>query len=241
MIGIFAKLCSVFPTGEYAKLLGALAHTLLRISSPEDTRRRRMACVLFLRPESKLAKTSVIPHLGYFHCRSGESIDIFCAGYTIDPDARIGDGDDGNNVIQGSEGKKWSYSDERFNDIRIAFEERSTWTYSGNVDLLLFNAHLEEPTKEAVIEFDSAIICELGAMINSGAIDTVEGFLEQICRYSERNDDPTTSGFSKEIRMESAQASLWRGLLSVLPRGVGDDIRKARCFETKDVSLRSDK
>ncbi len=46
-----------------------------------EKRKSKLIGILLCHPESPLAKSEIIGHLPFFHVRSGEEIDFFCAGY----------------------------------------------------------------------------------------------------------------------------------------------------------------
>ena len=229
---IFLADLAVFSFEDPDELISALTRAFER--QAQRTHRCRMVGFLFARPESPLAKSDVFPHLEYFHHRSGNYIDFFCAGFRIDPETppnpHLGD-----EVL--GEVKGWSFSPKKFNMIRRQFEKVCSWQYSGRVDLILTNALYDPDRKIATIDFSSSIVCKLDEMKATGAIPSVEPFFEQIARFAEEftGDDPTW-GFSDQLGVGVAQSALKRVVLSLLPKGLGGDVQKAMQMAVVDIS-----
>lgn len=86
----------------------------------------RMVGKLFGRPESQLGAKEVVPNLEYFHVRSSDYVDFFCAGYGPE-DSR--DPNRHNQIRVGGVG--WRFDADRFNAVRMEVQVRTNWTYSG--------------------------------------------------------------------------------------------------------------
>lgn len=108
-----------------------------RNDPPAPSNKVTMVGLLFARPDNLLVQAEVIPNLSYFHYRSGKHIDFFCAGY----DGYTGRGQEEGYREVGLPG--WVYSDQMFNQLREEIEAMSKWRYSGDVDLILTNAHYD--------------------------------------------------------------------------------------------------
>jgi hypothetical protein len=188
-----------------------------------------MVGLLFVPDQARLAKDEIVPSLDYFHCRSGDHIDIFCAGYSrycFTPDER--------KVTE--DVPPWMFSTEAFNRFRHEIEHRSRWRYSGEADLLLMNGRREND-ESAILDFKSAIVCDLDRMIRDQAIHSVRRFFEDVFRFVEsvKTPDPTW-GFSDEMGVRIGGSALKRVILSLLPKDLGADYRRAEHFAIRDVS-----
>ena len=183
-----------------------------------------MVGILFARPESPLAKAEIIPSLSFFHKASDNHIDFFCAGYGAE------DRYDDYRDIKGIDGS-WKFSDQAFIDAYTEFEKRTGLKYSGGVDLVLTNAKIDRETKIAQLDFGSTVFCQLDQMKKDGAFASIEQFFRSIIRFSSsaQNDDPTW-GFSDQQGLRVAGSALKRVILSLLPRKLGDDYKKAEHF-----------
>jgi hypothetical protein len=187
----------------------------------------RMIGILFARPESNLGAKEVVPSLGYFHVRSGKHIDFFCAGYGAD-DPR--DPDKKSQVNVGDVG--WKFNPNRFDAIRQEVEARSNWRHSGGTDLILTNARFDQNTNRAFLDLRETMVkCYLDEMIRIKAIPSVEEFFERIFRYAESatGDDPTW-GFSDAEGLHTGTQSLLNLLLSLLPKNLGEELRRVAVF-----------
>ena len=200
----------------------------------------RLVGFLFARPSSRLAAEQIVPNLDYFHHRSADEVDFFCAGYGMYwevfrdkvPDmqvvAKVGDRD-------------WLFSATMFNRFRQEVErEAKKWKYGGGVELVLANAHYEPNTSSAVIDFNSAVALDLDKGLADEAFVTVEHLFEDIVRYAEkqRHDDPAR-GLSNALGLEIVKSLPKRVLISLLPEAVRNDARKAFHFYIKDLAGQS--
>lgn len=185
----------------------------------------RMVGLLFARPESKLAKEEIIPGLYYFHIRSGNHIDFFCAGYGAQ-DLRDEDFTSQDKVGQAG----WMFSPRRFNEIRKKVEAQCGWRYSGESDLILANAQYS-PGGGVKIELDRSVKCYLDVSKRIGAINSVHEFFECIFRYAEnaKEDDPTW-GFSDSMGVATGWEGLLNVLLSLFPKNIGSELKKIGAF-----------
>jgi hypothetical protein len=192
----------------------------------------RMVGLLFAPPEARLAREEIIPGLRYFHYRSGDNIDFFCAGYRrygpdLEPDEKAVTDDD----------PPWVFNLWMYEQFRRQIQQLSSWRYSGEADLLLMNAKFDEGSRDSSVDFTSAIACDLDRMMKDGAIQSVRRFFEDIFQFAETAQmaDPTW-GFSDEQGLRTAGSSLKRVVLSLLPKHLGDDYRRAEHFAIRDIS-----
>jgi hypothetical protein len=193
----------------------------------------RMVGIAFARPNSPLSREEVIPQLNDWHYRSGDHIDFYFAGYTYPHPPGPG-------YIEvpmpGS--KPWLYSAVRFNDFRREIESITTWRYSGSCELLLTNARFDKKSERAYLDFSSMICCQLDAMKNDQAIQSVERFFESVFRFAETaNDDDPTWGFSDAQGIGIAGSALKRVVLSLLPKSLDADYKRAEHFVVRDAGL----
>ena len=125
--------------------------------------RVKMVGLLFARPNSRLAKSDILPNLDYFHHRSGTHIDFFCAGFGQYWEGRpefIGH----QRVVPGKHAA-WLFSPKKFDSFRQEIEGMTNWKYSGASDLLLANAYFDPSTNITDIDFSSTICCQLDQMV----------------------------------------------------------------------------
>lgn len=195
----------------------------------------RMVGLLFARATSPLAKAEIIDNLDYFHYRSGEHIDFFCGGYGAYWEGRRDEFPDQQVVARGQY-SNWLYSARRFNEFRQEIEAQTTWRYSGGADLILANAHSDPHGRNTRIDFACTVLCQLDQMKQDGAILSVETFFEQIFQFTEscKVGGPTW-GFSAAKGIRSAGSVLKNLVLSLLPKELGDDVKRTMHFAVKDI------
>ncbi len=192
----------------------------------------RMVGLVFCSPNSKFTKNEILPQINDWHHRSGNYIDFFFAGYT-----------QGNSNLKGYEevhipGRDgWIYNSKKFNKFRKILQSETTWKYSGASDLLLVNATYDEINKEAFIDFDTAILCQLNNMLLDNAIVSVEQFFESIFDFSESNNDTNpTWDFSDSKGRVFLLSYIKNWVLSCFSKTPEKDFKKARHLVTKNFT-----
>jgi hypothetical protein len=217
---------AILPTDSYDDLVEALTDAFETRYATGHDGRRRLVGILFARPESSFAKSDINQHLDYFHHRSGNHFDMFCAGYHIEP-------------VAPDEPGSWRFTSHSFDQIRRRLEAETTWRYGGGVELLLTNA-VRHGRGPAELEFASSIACDLEELKAKQAILSVEKFFEDVCRFAEESSDEDPAwGLSDRLGMKSAGSALKRLALALLPKGIGGDIERAMHFAIKDIGKRS--
>ena len=144
----------------------------------------RLVGLLFAPPESSLGKSEIIKSLDYFHHRSGDKIDFFCAGYR-----RYGK--DRQVVVErevSSDSNPWYFNVIDFEALRKETQKSSSWKYSGEADLILLNVWKSESSQDAVLDWSSAICCDLERMKKDKAIESARRFFEDIFRFVDGYD-----------------------------------------------------
>jgi hypothetical protein len=222
------------PAVDYEELISFLTERFRYRYDGDPSSRTRMVGIVFARPNSPLAKSEIIPQINDWHFRSGDHIDFYFVGYTHPHPPVPGYVEV---AIPGSD--PWLYSPERFNALRKKIESRTAWQYGGGCELLLTNARLDPTTNTADFDFSSSVCCQLDAMKTDQAIQSVERFFEAVFRFVESaNDEDPTWGFSDSQGIGVAGSALKRVVLSLLPKGLDAEYRKAEHFAVRNVSLR---
>jgi len=227
-MGFAAAAPSMLPPGSYELMCRDLAWSF---SKQTPVPLQALSCVrlvglLFARPKTSFGAAEIVPSFRYYHQRSGNHINFYCAGFELGWDlATASDAD----VLA-------AYSDYEFDKFRCEIESRSKWRYSGGADLLLANARFDGV--EAELDFSSMISANLVKMKSDAAIDSVDSFFEQIFQYAEVQDgtDPTW-GFSDSRGKSLVPSALKSLLISLLPEGLRADTKKAFHFVVSDFSL----
>lgn len=196
-------------------------------SSPAAVTTVTLIGLLFARPLSEVAKSQIIPHLDYFHRRSGERCDFRCAGYqeveTPGSD-RISVGD-----------RMWRFDADEFMKAVEEVERATTWQYSGGTELVLLNAKKRDSS--VTLDASSAVVCQLDMMLAEKAIVSVETFVEQIFRYAnEHTSEDPAWGFSDSSGKTLAKSALYHLAVAFLPESLRSDAERAKHFVIADIS-----
>jgi hypothetical protein len=173
----------------------------------------KLVGLLFMHPNSELAKKDIIPRLGSYNQRSAEFTDFFFAGYGAWwPKGKHPDEVD----IASVDGRPWKFSDSAFEAFRRQLTQRTSWKYSGETDLILATARFIEGSDKAEIDFSQCITCCLEQLLRGKAIDSVPSLFERIFEYAESNPDGTAYSFSDLHLIRTSKISLLDCVLSLI-------------------------
>ena len=220
----------MIPAWDYAQVCRQLGQAFHYRYPDAGSGNIRMVGLLFAPAEVRLAKDEIIPSLDYFHHRSGNHIDFFCAGYSrygFTPGETPVTNDD----------PAWMFSRKLYDRFRRDVERRSRWRYSGEADLILLSGKRGSDDNTASLDFSSTIMCDLDRMLRDQAILSVRRFFEDVFRFADavQTPDPTW-GFSDQMGTRTAGSALKRVILSLLPKDLGAEYRRAEHFAIRDVS-----
>ena len=220
---------AVIPWTDYDRLLDHLGQRWGQSDAAEPS--RRLLGLLFARPASKLARDEILPHLGWWHERTASFFDLFLAGYAkLEPGASTG-----LPVVDAVDGSRWTWSPRLFNSLLAEVERRTAWEYSGAVDLLLVDA-VQGAGRRPELDFSTAIVCQLDAMVEKKAIESVEEFFESIFRHAQRSPEGGAWELSDKLGVEKGQSVIKRFILSLLPKKTGEDVEALSALAVRDIA-----
>lgn len=198
----------------------------------------RMIGILFAKPHRIEPMRDSTLDIATYDERSGERIDFFCAGYLTPGEAALRCFGDEVPVMIPRFRKSWHFSTKAFDQFRSEVSQRSRWRYSGNVDLILLDVRRTSPeTCDARLDFSKAICLDIRSPEASSSDFTINGLFERICEYAENpKKGSPTSGFSDLQGGRFIKAGFLEFLLSLLPKWLGQEARKAAQFAVKDIS-----
>jgi len=196
--------------------------------------------ILLARPDQELSRKEIIPSLDYFHHRSGENINFYCAGY-----GRFWR-DDGElhtdrvpvAHIEGSSWP-WEFSPKAFADFVDEVERITTWKYSGGVELLLLNASNEESGYYFELDYSRVINIDIVKAKKAGAIEDVHHLFEDIFRIAhDRCAGLHVDTISDELGGKSTVDAARDILIDLVPRGIGKRVWGAVYFAVHNLKPR---
>jgi hypothetical protein len=201
----------------------------------------RIVGLLFAPPGEQITKKEILPRLDDFHHRSGNNIDFFCAGYGAHwPEGWIKDEEVVATLTKPPYGHKvkWLYSsmlyDEFRDEIKKATNEK--WKYSGNVDLILVNAH-PDTEEYARLDFSRSIILYLSKLKNDKLIESIGELFELIFTFAEhqQGSDPTW-GYSNAMGFREGKSWFINLILALLPAKAGRLWKAAKHYAVLDLA-----
>lgn len=144
-----------------------------------DHRKPHLVAVLFVRPNSESA-AAIVRDFDYLHCRSGDCCSIYAAGYTNDFTKA-----DNLNYKETTtcNGQVWYYSAHDYDNFRSQLKKRiPKWSYSGEVELLLFQSSTSD---SKCFDFRNYITLNITYGQVKEYFSTFFGFFEAIMYYTE--------------------------------------------------------
>ncbi len=141
--------------------------------------------ILLARPEDKITKEAILPHLEFWHYRSDFFTDFFCAGYG--PKDLIADAKPVDVRIQGLD---WGFSMSAFVDLVEHIEKQTKWRYNGDPCLLLANSYFNGT--KARLDYDRSIRVNFREAIEDEAISSPTELADAVFEFAKRvNEDST--------------------------------------------------
>jgi hypothetical protein len=182
--------------------------------------------ILLARPEDKVAKDLILPHLEYWHYRSDYYTEFFCAGYA--PVASVRTARPVGVTIRG---KRWGFSLPAFIEIVEALEREAKWKYEGDSCLLLLSSYFDGTT--ARLDFRRCLRLNFNEALKDKAIQSptqvADATFEIAKRINEGRTDPVWE-LSNKLGRKVIKAGVKDALLMLLPKWLGKPTRKAMHF-----------
>lgn len=173
--------------------------------------------LIFGQPQSNLVRDEIIPRIPYWHQRTARNIELFCVGFS-------------------------SKNNQRFDSATFLsaigwLERHSRWRYSGETDLILMNAVFSNELQTVILDYSSAVVLTLERALESKAIPSVPALVEDLVAFAEQYEGTDPSwGFSDAQGKRVSMSALKEVLLSLLPKSVRSEARKAFQFVVRDLS-----
>ncbi|MBL9084752.1 MAG: hypothetical protein JNK76_23305 [Planctomycetales bacterium] len=231
----------MIPVTSYSGILYSLADGF------HDRYRRtdvNIAGVLFARPHSAFTVNEILPHLDYWHHRSDYYTDFYCPGYICDqwplpmPGEPLA-------VVNRS---KWYFDTGLFVECLEQFERMTSWRYRGGCELLISNVRCNPPCDRSksvgfckpTFDLSSAMIIDLEKAFKEKAFRDVSQLSDDIFQFAkdlnEATGDPCWE-LSDQLGFRVVKGSLKEFLLSLIPKSLRPEARKAFHFVAQDVRL----
>jgi hypothetical protein len=206
------------------------APTLADIRAHEKNRPGVLCCLLFAPMFSKPAKEGIIPRIAYLNHRSGEAVDFYCAGYggywhkeDVPDMEALGDV-----RYEDSTVIPWAFSQTIFAKFVDELETASTWRYSGETELLVFNARAS---------FEDCLVLEIERMIEDKAIDRTSDLLESLIQYARSAQGRASAYQFSDGKAPSLFAQAVLDVISEGPKALGKTWKAGRHFAVKSIAM----
>jgi len=198
----------------------------------EESRNSKLIGILFSHPSAPLAKSEILGQLPHFHLRSGDAVDFFCIGYGTDwPENHYAD----QKSVVRIGGVDWLFSEKAYSDVIDQLEQETTWKYSGETELILVSA-IKDNLDNVVLDYSSAIVCNLDTMAKDEAFSTVRSFFTEIFRYAKTNNQVAPFNLSDNRGIALGKSALKKAILSLLPSNLKESYKKAEHYAIRNIA-----
>jgi hypothetical protein len=189
--------------------------------------------LLFSHPGSSITKAEIIPNLTHYHLRSELAVNFYCIGYGANwPEEHFVD----QTIVANVGDQIWYFSENAFSDFIDHLQKSTNWEYQGESVLVLLTA-FKNNESEVVLDYQTALVCNLEAMLNDKAITSVRAFFNAIFKFANKT---ITSDLIWELSdlegKKIAKNFLKDSVLGLLPKEVSENYRKAEHLAVKDIS-----
>lgn len=160
-----------------------------------------ICCILFAPKFSKLGYEEIVKRFGYLDRRTGDKLHIYCAGYGAYWNNEYAPDKEDVGIAKYNYDYEfeftWEFSQMRFADFVSELEKETSWTYSGETELIILNSQ---------VDFSNCIILKLDEMIKDKVIDSPAEIFEALIQHShsEKNSigNFSLSGIGKQTADE---------------------------------------
>jgi len=199
----------------------------------KETRNTKLVGILICHPKTPLAKAEIVDQLAHFHERSGEAVDFFCAGYgAYWPPEHFAD----QKIVVSIQGVDWLFSEKAFSQVIDELESETTWKHSGETELILLTA-CKTTLGQTELDFQSAIVCNLEAMLQAKALTSVRAFFTGVFRYAKTySDSDPTWGLSDSSGVSIGKSALKDAILSLLPKPLSDAYQRGEHYVVRSIA-----
>lgn len=164
--------------------------------------------ILLARPEDKVTKEQILPNLRYWHNRSDNYTDFFCAGYVpvefVSKAEPIG-------IEIG--GLNWGFDEKAFVELVAGIEDDTGWHYTGGPCLLLLNAYFDGST--ARFDLFRSIRVDMLEALENKTIQNATQLAEVVFHFAKEMNDDTTDPVW-EVSDKFGRRVLKRGVIEAL-------------------------
>lgn len=200
-----------------------------RFQNQEFPGQTALTGILLARPEDPFSKKEILPHLQYWHYRSGEYIDFFCVGYV--PHLHVPDAQPVGVRFAGFE---WAFSHEAFVEVLKHLELTTEFDYEGTTCLLLVNAMFDG--QRARLDFDRSVQIDLESLSNG---ETPKQIAETLFRFAkDMNADIENPlwEYSDAVGKRILKQSILDSIKGVLPKALRANVDNALKFVVRKTS-----
>ncbi len=217
----------------YKEVCWQLAERFQKAYGPKQV---NLTGLIFAHLDSPFAKAEIIPFIDYWHHRSDNVTDFFCAGF-----GSGGPSDSPRDKFPVAEIRhdKWWYSSQYFTEFVRDIEAETNWKHSGGTDIIIATARYDQSTGTASLDFRSAIAIDLDEAKKDEAIKSTPHLMQSIFGFAQNINEDTTDPaweYSDQMGLKITKSTLTDWLLNFLPKPLAKGTKRVVHFAVRDIS-----
>jgi hypothetical protein len=133
----------------------------------------------------------------------------------------------------------WWFSAEKLNGFALDIENRSSWKYTGGTDLIVTTVRYKEKTRKASLDFRSALVINLEAMVSDKAVSAPTQLMFQMFHFVQTMNEDTKNPvwkFSDEMGFRVLKAGFLARFWKTVTGLFGSGVQGATHFAVRDIS-----
>ena len=192
--------------------------------------------LIFANPQSRFAEVEIVPQIDNWHYRSDNVTDFFCAGFGNGKGPRA---PKDRYKVKALHRANWWFSDKAFDGFVRDIETRCSWKYTGGADLLLTTVRYNTTTKKTSLDFRSAIVVNLEAVMKDKAVRDPSDLMYRMFEFAQTmNEDAKGPAweFSNKLGLRIMKSSFIDMFWKVVSKLMGKGFQQASHFAVRDIS-----
>jgi hypothetical protein len=201
-------------------------------NSIENQNTRRLVAIIVGSDGSKLMQDTIVNRINELHYRSGDAIDFYVIGWkwkSSTPSHNISNsGPDARKTTVDVE-----FYPDKFSQCIDSLHQRLNWRYSGEVDLILMDAVIDD--QGVMLDDRYAISINLKSRMTDGTILSVNGLIESIIDFAKSSDDKyPVQKYATQRLIGVALAGVVDLITGLSPKGIQRLVRNAIYMMPRD-------
>lgn len=205
-------------------MIDAITYEAMLEDIHDKKRNEDIVGILITRPDL-ITGEEIVRSLNYYHHLTSNNIDFYLPGYGAYwnsvkyPDMT---------VVTIIDGIEWYFSNKAFVEFIENLEDKSSWQYTGESELLLISYH------NKTLDFSEVVLFHLDKMLTDNTISSISAFVTQLNRLLKINR--STWLFSLQEGTKCIVETFIKEIVNQLPTYISKPLSRGRHYLCQDFS-----